>query len=626
MKISFRDLLGTAGVSILAVILVLIHGGANVQAQQPAALVIEGGTLVDGNGGVPVSNSVVVIQGNRIAAVGRKGQTTYPPNSQVINADGKFVIPGLWDAHSYGTWFLNDFYVNNGVTSLIDNGLGGELSIIHKEAVNRGRIAGPRYVISIGSQSNDPRFNTGFEPLLFPDRIPKSPADARVITKRFVDAGADFIFFQDAALPLDVVAASVDEAKKAGKPIALERVGNPLTLMKAVEMGFNYLTHSPGVAEELAKDPSKWKNELDLYADMDPAKAQALIKTLVDHKVTLVPNFINIAPGYQKDFRRFEEEDARILRDPDVLSFYPEATVLGRPTALGLLRSGTSRSQLPTDPAVLERRRQGYRNLLKFHLDFLHAGGRVLTGGNTQVQRVAGMTIQHEMEAFVEGGFSTMETLQAATKWAAESMHLQDRVGTIEDGRLADLLILNGDPLQDIRNTQKIDMVVFNGKVTERKYHSWPSDPFMDSGDIIFGNPPVESLAWVVALKKATGGGGGGEGEGAPTPARGMPNPPASPQPAIETISPTLLTEGAASTTITVKGFNFVRRMQVLFNGKPVPYKGVNPTEIQVTLDETLLRTPGKFDLVIKNPPPVATPDWGNGTSNTAHLLVNFKY
>ena len=66
--------------------------------------------------------------------------------------------------------------------------------------------------------------------------------------------------------------------------------------------------------------------------------------------------------------------------------------------------------------------------------------------------------------------------------------------------------------------------------------------------------------------------------------------------------------------------------MQVLFNGKPVPYTGVSATEIQVLLDETLLRSPGKFDLVIRNPAPVATPDWGNGTSNTAHLLVNFKY
>src|SRR5579872_2080434 len=139
------------------------------QAQQPGALVIEGGTLIDGNGGTPVTDSVVVIQGNKIATVGRKGQVTYPPNSQVIKADGKFILPGLWDAHSYGTWFLNDFYLNNGITSIIDNGLGGELSVVHKEAVNRGKIPGPRYFISIGSQSTNPRFDTGFEPLLFPD-------------------------------------------------------------------------------------------------------------------------------------------------------------------------------------------------------------------------------------------------------------------------------------------------------------------------------------------------------------------------------------------------------------------------------------------------------------------------
>jgi hypothetical protein len=118
---------------------------------------------------------------------------------------------------------------------------------------------------------------------------------------------------------------------------------------------------------------------------------------------------------------------------------------------------------------------------------------------------------------------------------------------------------------------------------------------------------------------------GEGEGEGGQQARSGIPDPPASPQPAIETISPTLVTEGA-SATLTIKGFNFVRRMQVFFDGKPVPYKAVSTTELKVMLDESLLRTPGKFDLFVKNAGPVATPDWGNGTSNTAHLLVNFKY
>jgi hypothetical protein len=74
-----------------------------------------------------------------------------------------------------------------------------------------------------------------------------------------------------------------------------------------------------------------------------------------------------------------------------------------------------------------------------------------------------------------------------------------------------------------------------------------------------------------------------------------------------------------------LKGFNFVRRTRVFFEGRTVPFKRMSPTELQVTIDETFLRAPGKFDIVVKNPAPLATPEWGNGTSNTAHLLVNYR-
>ena len=116
------------------------------------------------------------------------------------------------------------------------------------------------------------------------------------------------------------------------------------------------------------------------------------------------------------------------------------------------------------------------------------------------------------------------------------------------------------------------------------------------------------------------------EGEGGQEAKGGVPDPPASPEPAIETISPTLVTEGSPTTTLTIKGFGFVRRTQVFLNGRFVPYKAVSATELQVTLDATLLRTPGKFELTVKNQPPIAAPEWGNGTSNIAHLLVNFRY
>jgi len=288
-------------------------------------------------------------------------------------------------------------------------------------------------------------------------------------------------------------------------------------------------------------------------------------------------------------------------------------------TALGLLHSPPAPS---LEPAVLERRRQGYLNMMRFHRMYVDAGWKVTAGGNTNVTKAAGLVLHQELEVFVEGGFTPMQAIQAATKWSAETFHMQDRLGTIEAGKLADLLIVNADPLQDIRNTQKIDSIVFNGKVIDRAYHPWPSDPFMDIGNFSWGNPPVESLDWVVALKNATMHSEGG-GAGART--AGIPNPLVSPQPAIETISPTLVTEGSPTTTLVIKGFNFVRRMQVFFGGKSVPYRHVSPTELNLTLDETLLRTPGKFDIVIKSPGPIATPEWGNGTSNAAHLLVSFK-
>jgi predicted amidohydrolase len=588
----------------------------------PTSLVIEGGTLIDGNGGTPARDAVIVITGNKIANVSRKGQLSYPPNAQVIKADGKFILPGLYDSHGFGTWFINDMYLNHGVTSIVDNGLGGELSLVHREAVARGKIAGPRYVTSIGNFSTDRSYSTGYEPTLFHDRVPKSPADARELTKGFIKAGADFILFSDGKLPVDIMEAVVDEARKANMPVVMENVGPTLTLDKMIELGVTQNTHSTGIAKAIAKDPSKWNNELDLYADMDDAKAQALIRRLVEKKITLTPNFLNAAPGLPKEWPRMQQEIRELFSDPDILTYFPEVTDVGRirVTALGLLHSPSAPS---LEASVLERRRQGYLSMMRFHRMYLDAGGKVTAGGNTNVTKAPGLVFHHELEVFVEGGFTPMQAIQAATKWPAETFHMQDRLGTIEAGKLADLLIVNADPLQDIRNTQKIDSVIFNGKVIDRTYHPWPSDPFMDVGNYSWGNPPVESLDWVVSLKNATmhnelGGGGARAG--------GIPNPPVSPQPGIETISPTLVTEGDPTTTLVIKGFNFVRRMQVYFDGRSVPYRHVSPTELDVTLDESLLRTPGKFDIVVKSQGPIATPDFGNGTSNTAHLLVNFKY
>src|SRR6266436_724030 len=147
-------------------------------AQQPATLVIEGGTLIDGNGGAPVPDSVVVIQGNKIMSVGRKGQVAIPANARVINAAGKFVLPGLWDSQTAYSWYFGEAMLNHGITASIDVGTDQETAVPHRDSVLHGKVLAPRSytgIVRIGSQLEE----TGFEMPLNTIRKPHSLEETR---------------------------------------------------------------------------------------------------------------------------------------------------------------------------------------------------------------------------------------------------------------------------------------------------------------------------------------------------------------------------------------------------------------------------------------------------------------
>jgi hypothetical protein len=202
------------------------------------------------------------------------------------------------------------------------------------------------------------------------------------------------------------------------------------------------------------------------------------------------------------------------------------------------------------------------------------------------------------------------------TKWPAETLQVAKDLGTIEAGKLADIVVVNADPLADIRNLRKIEWVIFDGKVQERAFHPWYRTPFL-SNVSRSGNPVVEALPWVVALKQATF----QEGEGRAA------DPPTIPPPGIEAISPYIVTEGDTTLTLVIKGFNFFRRSQVYLGNTPIPSERVSPTELRSTIDESFLRKAGRFAIVVKNTGPLRDNEgWGDGTSNKAHLLVDFRY
>ena len=598
---------------------------ARLVAQAPPSLVIDGGTLIDGNGGAPITDAVITIQGDRITGVSRRGQAAIPANAQVIRADGKFILPGLWDSQVSYNWYYGEVMLNYGITSTIDVGIAGEIGAPHRDGVHKGLVRGPRPFTGLSRFTTEPVGGTGLETPGTPGRTPKTGQEARELVRAWVELGADMIQFAEGGLPMDIYKAGADEARRLGKPTFMRAYGPVLGPREAAMLGTRNLPHSAGIGRTVARMPvtseDDPRNEADLYSEMDDARAKDLIQLLVKQNVALTPTFRATYGGFQRDWDKFALEDRRFFEtaDPALLSYYPPERI---ETALAIYRGrpgGTG--------AVRERRLQGYRNALRFHKMFADAGGHVVPGANTNPTRVPGNSLIHEMLIFVEAGIAPMQIIQGATKWSAEMIDRGKDLGTIEAGKLADVVIVNADPLQNIENLRQVDTVVFNGKRVQLGYSAGYNPVFKRESEL---NAPVDALLWVNAFRPVAFGGSGGRfnGNRPVGPGQPLPNPVESPQPAIESISPLTVSEGSPSATITLKGFNFVRRSQVLFKGVPVPFKAVSGSELQVVVDGSLLREPGWHELVVRNPWPLHPEiglQWGNGTSNKAHLIVKFR-
>ena len=597
---------GLAG--LLAGALALVSAGAASQAPQSPALIIQGGTLIDGNGGSPLANSVIVIQGNQITAVGRAGQVVVPAGAQIVNANGKWIVPGLWDCFQSFAWFNGELQLNQGVTSGCEVGNGDELIVAHKEAVEHGKIPGPRIWSGIAHLGGQPGDLTGWETPLHPRQVPKTPEESRMIATRLLDAGADMIMFQfynGVPLTPEIVKAGCDAAHSRNKPCT-QRADDKMLPSIAAAAGVDILPLSSGIAGEIQKDGTNVGNsDADRYSEMDDAKAKALIDVLVKEDVHPAPCFINIFVTYPKNWAQMQAPIAEAFTNPNLRAYYPDEFFNVQQEIRTRYDTGDGR----------ERRQRSYLNALRFHKMLIDAGGKPLICGATNREKVAGFVVHDEMEMWQEGGIKPMHIIQAATKWTADTMGLGNKIGTVEQGRIADLVIVNANPLVDIANLRKIDTVVFDGKVADRSFHPWFSTPFLGS---LTNVRAVENLSWVRRLKVEYPGSSGN--------AANFPNAERSPPPAIQSIAPVMVTQGAPTTTLRLTGFNFVARSRVLFDGVSVPWRRVSATEIDVTLDENLLRRAGRFDVVVVNPDPQADPQWSSGTSNKAHMLVKYAY
>jgi imidazolonepropionase-like amidohydrolase len=426
-----------------------------------AILVINHVNVIDASGSPVQPDMSVTIQGNRIRKIVKSKNAKLLPNATVVDAKGKFLIPGLWDMHVhtiFGDWIPGGkevslpLFVANGVTGIRD--MGGDLDTLldWRKQIAAGTLLGPRMIIA-GPMLDGPKSR-------FPSsQSIASPEEGRKAVDDLKGKGVDFIKVQS-FIQRDAYFAVAAEAKKQ-KMVLVGHVPDAIRASEAVAAGQTSIEHLTGVFEgcstaedEFLKGP---KGPLRFLQTYDPARCSNLIASFARNHTWQVPTLV-----WERGQWLVDVTD--ISRDPNLKyaptswqkKSWPEFTK-------GII------AELDTDP-VADRRRFVNKELEV--IQAMHDAQVLLLAGTDTaagVDVLPGFSLHTELEYFVEAGLSPMEALQTATRNPAEFLGLLGETGTVAKGKIANLVLLDANPLDDIRNTRKIDAVVLHGRLLTRQ-------------------------------------------------------------------------------------------------------------------------------------------------------------
>ncbi|HEV2197328.1 MAG TPA: amidohydrolase family protein [Candidatus Acidoferrum sp.] len=445
--------------SLLVSGLALLVASCPARAQKPSAadlLVLNNVTVVDVRTGKLQPDQTVVLERNRIYSVGPSKSAKYPRNADSVNCKGGYLIPGLWDMHvhlAFGDWFPDakdislPLFIANGVTSVRD--MGSDLNVVQdwRNEIEAGQMIGPR-IFTSGPMLDGPKPR-------FPSSIAiATPEDGRRAVSNLKERGADFIKLQS-LIPRDAVLAIADEAKK--QEIAFE--GHVPDAMRASEMsdaGMKSFEHLIGIFEGSSPAEDDFlkggKTEGKFLATYDEARAASLATLLAKNHTWQCPTLVWERGGNLLDVSDFSA-DTRVKYVPGSWKnrtwkrFTDEIT------------QGYGTDDLATRKKFIEKELEVVRMLHKAGVEFL-AGTDTPAG----VHIFPGFSLHEELQRFVAAGFTPLEALQTATLNPARFFGVQEQLGTIEEGKIADLVLLSANPLEDISNTQKIAGVFVNGR------------------------------------------------------------------------------------------------------------------------------------------------------------------
>ena len=431
----------------LTVLVAFVCSGP-ASSEGPVALV--GGVVIDGNGGSPIENGVVVVRNGRIEAAGEAGTVRIPSESTVIDLDGRAVLPGLADMHVHlmggwdgvsSDWLGYQRYLNallySGVTTVFDLGNVMPFVLQLRDEVAAGTIAGPRiYCVGPLVDDADPSWPPFSVALVTDSQVPEVIG---LLERSGVDAVKAY-----GGLSMPLLRELVEVASERSLAVIAD----------LWERNGSYDMTATGIAA-IAHAPT---HELD----------QRSFDLIVERKTKVLTTL-----AVRESFSRRRFEDLSFLEHPLIAWTTP-------PTFLDALREHATREL--TEDEIQDAKTAGGRldnateNVRRLH----RAGVTLVAGTDAPYPGVSqGEGLHRELELLVEAGLTPIEAITAATKNAALLIGAEDW-GTLTPGKVADLIVVEGRPDRDIRRTRDIDLVMQGGRILDRDALRF--DPSSDPG------------------------------------------------------------------------------------------------------------------------------------------------
>jgi imidazolonepropionase-like amidohydrolase len=413
---------------------------------------LTGATVIDVVSGRSLPDAVVLVRDGHVVAEGSADEVEIPRGAEVIELRGRWIVPGLIDAHAHlQPWGLA-LALRYGVTSVRDLHDGVVLADTLRAIA--ARRPSPRLFQAVAMLDASPA--------TYPDALlVDSPDSAEVVVGRLVDHGASWVKVYTRVTP-EILTAVITAARMRHLPVAAHLGLTDATT--AAQLGVTSIEHLSGVPEAAGDSVALfaaharslfagWTAFEKSWSVLDSTALAAVARDLAAQHVFLVPTLV-----LHETFSRLD--DSTVLRAPD-LAAVPDSARRNWNVPGMIKRAGWKSA----DFAAFRAARPAQDLFLRA---FVADGGRVAAGTDASNQLlVPGAAVHTEMELLVRAGLTPLDALRSATYWAADMMRT-DSLGRLRPGVVADLVVLSADPLVDIRNTRKIERVMLGGKWVQR--------------------------------------------------------------------------------------------------------------------------------------------------------------